>query len=366
MVYKISDTAMIIESDGKAILIADEVQYAKGGLTIGSTVNDLDENYFTTYFAPPYSFQGSTSGYTSGGQRTDPPTYIGSNVIDKFPFASDGNATDVGDLSENYVQRQTSGSSSSSNGYVAGGEGTFLYSPSGARTDRIDKFPFSADGNASDIANLAAAVSYAGGNSSSTHGYCTGGSLNPSPPGPPYTRNEDAIQKYSFSSDGNASDVANLLAANTRHGGQSSPTHGYAAGGGTAPSGLNVIQKFTFASDANATDVGDLLSNNYYPFGGNSSLTHGYVEGGPNNLNVIQKFPFSSDTNASDVGDLSQGRNSGTGQNSGSSGYVSGGLTFPPYVAVNTIEKFPFSADTNAADVGDLTLGRNNMAGQQV
>lgn len=346
MAYKVSDNNIITNSN-----VA----------TFKSIIVGVHED-----FAPLGPVQGTTSGYTSGGQRTDPPSHAGSNVIDKFPFASDGNATDVGDLSETNVQRQSSGSSSSSNGYVAGGEGTYFYPVAGARTNRIDKFPFSADGNASDIADLAVAVSYAGGNSSSTHGYCTGGNADPSPPGPPYTVNEDAIQKYSFSSDGNASDVASLLAGNIRHSGQSSPTHGYAAGGGTGPSGSNVIQKFTFASDANATDVGDLLSNNYVAGGGNSSLTHGYLEGGSPNGNVIQKFPFSSDTNASDVGDLSQGRNSGAGQNSGSSGYVSGGLTFPPYVAVNTIEKFPFSADTNAADVGDLTLGRNNMAGQQV
>lgn len=37
-------------------------------------------------------FQGTVSGYTSGGF---PPA---SNVIDKFPFASDANASDVGDL----------------------------------------------------------------------------------------------------------------------------------------------------------------------------------------------------------------------------------------------------------------------------
>ena len=39
-------------------------------------------------------FQGSVSGYTSGGYS--PPASL--NTIDKFPFATDGNATDVGDL----------------------------------------------------------------------------------------------------------------------------------------------------------------------------------------------------------------------------------------------------------------------------
>ena len=40
-----------------------------------------------------WAFQGTVSGYASGGQSGPP-----SNVIDKFSFSSDGNATDVGDL----------------------------------------------------------------------------------------------------------------------------------------------------------------------------------------------------------------------------------------------------------------------------
>ena len=42
--------------------------------------------------------QGSTSGYTSGGRGTPTPSYY--NIIDKFPFSSDANATDVGDLTQ--------------------------------------------------------------------------------------------------------------------------------------------------------------------------------------------------------------------------------------------------------------------------
>ena len=42
----------------------------------------------------PWVFQGTVSGYTSGGN----PGPTQTNIIDKFPFAADGNATDVGDL----------------------------------------------------------------------------------------------------------------------------------------------------------------------------------------------------------------------------------------------------------------------------
>ena len=41
--------------------------------------------------------------------------------------------------------------------------------------------------------------------------------------------------------------------------GVSSTTHGYSSGGwGSSNSAQNIIDKFTFSSDANATDVGDL------------------------------------------------------------------------------------------------------------
>ena len=86
-------------------------------------------------------FQGSVSGYTSGGFA---PPY--SNVIDKFPFASDGNATDVGYLTQG--RTYTSGQSSDVSGYTAGGE-----SPP-ARVNTIDKFPFASDGNAIDVGDL--------------------------------------------------------------------------------------------------------------------------------------------------------------------------------------------------------------------
>ena len=43
--------------------------------------------------AAGYTFQGIVSGYRQGGSNT--------NVIDKYSFTSDGNATDVGDLTRN-------------------------------------------------------------------------------------------------------------------------------------------------------------------------------------------------------------------------------------------------------------------------
>jgi hypothetical protein len=293
-------------------------------------------------------FQGTVAGYTSGG-------FPITNVIDKFPFAADANATDVGDLG---VRRQElAGMSSQSSGYAAGG---FL-------TSRIDKFPFASDTNAFNPGNLLAGVYNNTGQSSSSFGYSSGGVG----PGPGFAQ-LNTIQKFSFAVDSNATDVGDLDIVLDRTSGQSSTASGYVSGGrGPGPSIVNVINKFPFSTDTNATDVGDLTQARQQP-AGQSSTTHGYASGGqipaPNTppiVNTIDKFPFASDTNATDIADLTQIRVSSAGQSSTIFGYTSGGVTAFPGTRTNVIDKFPFSSDTNATDVGDLTETRNGAAGQQ-
>ena len=311
-------------------------------------------------FAPLGPVQGETSGYSSGGEQIPgPPYYV--NTIDKFPFSSDANATDVGDLTQ--ARGRATGQSSSASGYTSGG----LAPPT---VNTIDKFPFSSDGNASDVGDLTQVRYWSAGQTSDVSGYTSGG-----PPAPAGQTN--VIDKFPFSTDADATDVGDLT-ADREYGlaGQSSPANGYTSGGGAFPPFTNVdlIDKFPFSSDANATDVGDLSVARGY-VAGQSSTASGYTSGGPHpppeigRSTVIDKFPFSSDANATDVGDLSEGRKEVTGQSSASSGYTSGGKgSFPtlPGQARLTIDKFPFSSDGNATDVGDLTQARASMGGQQV
>ena len=90
--------------------------------------------------------------------------------------------------------------------------------------------------------------------SSSTYGYAHGGY----PLG-------NVLQKFSFTTDGNATDIADMVhdpAANIASAaGQSSTTYGYSAGGGPYIPGAGVwnwISKYSHTTDANSTDVGDL------------------------------------------------------------------------------------------------------------
>ena len=300
------------------------------------------------------SFQGSTSGYSSGGRCV--PSYGVVNTVDKFPFSSDSNATDVGDLT--VARAGASGQSSSENGYTSGG----IAPPTSPYSNIIDKFPFSSDSNATDVGDLVLALRESAGQSSSDNGYASGGS---SPAGGGYL---NCIQKFPFSSDSNASDIGDLTVNRQALAGQSSSTNGYASGGTPLS---NVIDKFPFSSDSNATDVGDLTLERFGVIG-QSSDTSGYSSSGyappqfPEIVNTIDKFPFSSDANATDVGDLNCTRYQGAGQSSTTNGYYSGGFSNPPYGTRIEIDKFPFSSDGNATAVGNLTASRYIPTGQQV
>ena len=65
------------------------------------------------------------------------------------------------------------------------------------------------------------------------------------------------VDKFSFSSDGDSTDVGNLTVARYGLAGQSSAVSGYSSGGNSG-SNSNVIDKSSFSSDGNSTDCGDL------------------------------------------------------------------------------------------------------------
>lgn len=297
------------------------------------------------------AFQGfganASYGYAAGGNPFQ-------NVIQKYSFSSDGNATDVGNLLNN--RHRSAGESSTTHGYASGGAVPSPPPGPTEATNAIEKWPFATDTNASDVGDLTESKQYPIGQSSTANGYATGG-----------FPNLNTIEKFPFSSDANATDVGDLTVGRNEGGGQSSETDGYFSGGAGSGTSQNTIDKFPFSSDANATDVGNLTEARMRLAGGQSSADNGYTSGGlpafsEPNTNIIDKFPFSSDANATDVGDLTQARGYSSGTSSSSSGYAAGGFAPPE---VNTIDKFPFASDANATDVGDLLLSKTDTSGTQ-
>ena len=295
----------------------------------------------------PAAYQGTQYGYACGA-------YAASDVIDKFSYTSDGNATDVGNLT--IARGISQGNSSSTYGHVSGGRAGSYY-------NTIDRFSFASDGNASGWGNLTdlEEVGYGTGCSDIDYGYTVGGKN--------ASIYKNIIQRFQFSSNAGASDVGDLTAnrqAMTGHSDQGN-SYGFVAGGETGPpwAELNIIERFAFASSSNSSDVGDLIAANSNQFRnwsiGPNSSSYGFTIGGnPNSINNIQRYAFASSANATDWADLSTGNYGQAGSSSETNGYAAGGA-----VTNTTIEKFPFASQTNATDIGNLSVNRGYTEGNQ-
>ena len=114
-------------------------------------------------FTLPYTFQGTVAGYTSGGRFSPVGQGEASDVIDKFPFATNANATNIGYLTSGGGAYGTgfpgvAGQSSETHGYSSGGN-IFVQS----LQNIIDRFSFASDGNATDVGDLTQARAWAAG-----------------------------------------------------------------------------------------------------------------------------------------------------------------------------------------------------------
>jgi hypothetical protein len=273
-------------------------------------------------------FPGENYGYASGGQG-----YGTITNINKFPFASDANAVNIGNLTNNITPRRGTGASSETEGFHVG------------KYPIVDKWSFASDGNATNVGSFG--IYRAAGQSSigQGYGYMSGGE--------PNTSN---VSKFSFSTYAKTAGIATLTSARGQVCGQSSNFYGYTSGGGST------IDKFPFVSEGTASLVGNLYTS-AYEGGPNSSATHGYVAGTTPKSTTIHKFPFASDNNGSFVGNLTVSRGySLAGASSTDYGYICGGY-LPTYH--NEIDKFSFASDADATDVGNLTTAGYGMVGNQ-
>jgi hypothetical protein len=115
-------------------------------------------------------------------------------MVERYAFASDGNAVDT---TQNLLVgiRVPTSSNSTTHVYVAAGHNASAY------INTIQKFAIDSSSNSTDVGDLDSATGNAAGTSSTTHGYMHGG----------YPSYRNVIQKYSFSVDGNSTDVGDLV-----------------------------------------------------------------------------------------------------------------------------------------------------------
>lgn len=200
----------------------------------------------------------NTSGYTSGGFGAPPFTAV--NTVYKFPFAIDLNSSSVGTLSQS--RAYTSGQSSSTHGYTAGGT-TATTGP--AQVNTIDKFPFASDGTATDVGDLTSALAHVASISSTNNGYAVGGGWTSTPIA--------TVQRFSFITNQNSTAISSLTFGRYGSSGHSSETNGFVSGGFTAPpqTAQNSIERFPLdvgvIISSFAFDVGDLTVSRGYTAG---------------------------------------------------------------------------------------------------
>jgi len=336
-------TKFINTTDGEIFICTDATAGANVWTNVGTGTGDIYP------WLTNSTTQGDNYGYAAGPYNS--PAGSQNRIEKAVNFSSDGNGTDWADLTVG--RYDCAGTSSATYGYCCGGQPTH----SGmARLNVIDKWPFASQTNASDVGDLSLVRSLFEGHMSTTHGYTCGGTGGPAHS--PYARNE--IDKFSFSSDGNSSDIGNLTAARESGGGSSSSTHGYYAGGrdnAVPEHNWSIrIDKFSFSSDGNATTVGNTVQASgagHRGRTGTQSYYYGYVlGGGDTETDVIEKYSFASDGNSSDVGDLLAANKFGAGIAGYTKGYYIGGGV--PWMD-NTIQKFDFASDGNGTDVGNLS-----------
>ena len=349
-----------------------------------------------------FSAMGTVAGYVMGGKGGSGPPYNASNVIQKYSFASDTNATDVGDLT--VVSKFGGGGRNATHGY-------YFHSGSGyhSGSQGIEKFAFASDGNTAAVTPISPVHAYNFSGYSGTHvepivdntgtnSYFMG--IRRVSPNYEYGQ----TFKFNMTSETGTVPLSGLgmTAGHNSGAGGSSSTDAYKIAGypgapnlsaipgypgaGSPANYGSLVYRFPFASESGITGVGHAFHDNlggspygsyifFYATAANSS-SHIYMFGGqanagsPNSLgrDFIEKTAFASDGNSSDVGNLTRNLYEHAGSSSTTHGYSGGGTTTTNPNPLQTsneltdIQKFPFASDTNATDTADLAVGTNSAA----
>jgi hypothetical protein len=139
----------------------------------------------------------TTVGYFMGGILSNTAH---TNAIDRFPFATDANSTATYTLSDN--KAFSTGISSSTYAYSIGGMTT---PPGNTYTNTMDRFPFASETNATSVASLNSVRSHSGGFSSANYGYVAAGYKTANP-----ASVTNDISKFSFASEATSSAVGTM------------------------------------------------------------------------------------------------------------------------------------------------------------
>jgi hypothetical protein len=286
----------------------------------------------------PYSYAGTIAGYSMGGSSV--------SAIDKYTFASDGDAVATGgNLTTNNFYHAAQSVQSSTAGYTLGGYGAPYF-------NKIEKFVFATSSNATNVGTITGTANGVAGCNDATHGYrvagWTGGGTG-----------FNIIERFAFATDGACADVGDLIASGHGCSSSSTETHGYISGQQASPN--TAVQKFAFASSANAVDTTQDLINYRDYAGSATSTTHGFLMGGNRTTARIdvESYAFASSAAMSDIGDMNTTVHSGSSSSSQTHGYVAANEVG----STKAIQKIQLSSSATGTSVGNLINSKHQSAG---
>ncbi len=232
-------------------------------ITIATTSNASDFGDLSIGHGYTASCSNNTRGLTGGGRGGSPTARLAQ--IDYNTIATLGNGADFGDLTQS---RMGLGAvASSTRAVFTGGNG----SPADPSTvyNNIDYVEFATTGNATDFGDMTDEHTYHGSCSSSTRGIIYGGDTSYGP-----TVLTNIIEYVTIASTGNGNDFGDVRDDGAHAHGTSNSIRGVFAGA-TNPY-RNSIDFVTIATTGNGVDWGDLpISSGSYAYAAGLSDSHG-------------------------------------------------------------------------------------------
>ncbi len=258
-------------------------------------------------------FGSRTRGFAAAGGSNEVAT------TDTFVFASTGNATSFGDVTQ--ARRNGSAVASSTRGVFGGGWGPAGGGDPNGYVTTIDYCTMATTGTWQDFGDLLYEIEFIGQSAaaSSVRGVWAGGSTSsPSP-----ATRVNTLQYVTISTTGNSLDFGDLSnTARSQLGAVGSSTRAV-FGGGDNSSETNEIDFITIASTGNSQDFGDLITARR-SFGSPTSLTRGLFMGGyaPSASRNIEYITIATTGNGIEFGEITDQ----TRRRSGSCSNGHGGL----------------------------------------
>ena len=274
------------------------------------------------------------------------------NVIEAVSISTTGNATDFGDLTQ--TASGSSAAASTTRALRGGGRISSTGNNANDGTTTVDYVTIASNGNATDFGDMHSERRDAAGSSNKTRAIFGGGYNDYS--GSPQVIN--VIQYFTISSTGNFTDFGDLIGSGNSFLAACSSSVRTIFMGGYAYNGTknNIIQYVTTATTGNATDFGD-LSNSRNDLAACSSATRGVSIGGISATEVMEYVTIASTGNATDFGDIAETKEH-AGTSSSTRGLSIGGAN--GVSNLDKIDYITIASVGNTTDFGDLTAAKRH------